>query len=148
MPARKKRGSRKAPVSLWDNLNEPVIEVSPQFAKRLFLAAVLFLFAAWIAPYWGQAETAQAYSSRVAGAYTDDTQSWLVERPAGVETPQWYEVSKALPGDLTEAFAVAAAEVLDASEPVGEIAQFYQPGFAALNDAWLELMADPPLSAY
>ncbi len=143
---------RKTPT-IWQALNEPVVEVSEGFARNLLIAAILLLLVAWVGSYWGGDRAGLPYttyrSSALIEAQTLPSQVSffrLGSMVAGVQTtgtPLWYEVAKDLPGDVAFTFTAAAYEVLDISEPVGQIAEFYEPGFTAVGDAWLELMADP-----
>lgn len=137
MPNAKRRARSRVksvePISVWQALNEPVVEVSEGAARGIFLALAVILLAVWIAPYWGAMPS-------VAGAT-------LVSDELSVESvpivPEWYYVTSAIPGDIAQAFSIAANEVLDISEPVLQISEFYEPGVNAVWGAWLELMQDP-----
>ena len=127
--------------SVWQALNEPVVEVPEGLARGLLKFSVVVLLAAWVVPYWGLAAASLpdvAYDSPLISAYGG--------RIAGAQTaavPEWYEVSRSLPGEVMNAYAAAAAEVLDVSAAVSPMVEFYEPGAQAVSDAWLELMADP-----
>ena len=143
-----KRVSRRANVSakaavkptVWQSLNEPVVELPESFGRSVLLVSVAIMAFAWMAPYLGQtggsqrfAETAPSYSfGQVAGAQLEADDSSVLA-----------ETMVALPADFANAFADAAQEVLDLSEPVGQFVEYYSPGIQAVGDAWLYYMKDP-----
>jgi hypothetical protein len=139
----------KASPTVWQALNEPVVEVSGGFAKIVFGLAVIMLVVAWVSPYWGVAHAqvpAVSYDSPLLLEKALPSQMGQMRMVAGVEisaVPDWYETAKVLPQELSLAFSQAATEVLDVSAPAAAINEFYGPGFHAVNEAWLELMADP-----
>lgn len=146
MPTNRKRISQPARPTIWQALNEPVVEVTESFARGVSVTALVIFIVIWVAPHW---DFAKAINSEFAYQQFLSWQSAIVSsepRVAGVQvaqSPIWYEVLKDLPEAVPVAFGEAASEVLDISGPVQEIAEFYQPGFEALEEAWLELMADP-----
>lgn len=156
---------KKKRVSVWEALNQPVVEVTDEAAKSIFLAAAVILLMVWLMPSFGGAETisnSQFSISKEAvtyqpmfGSYSDyeevagaSTQT-IVAAPQAV--PNWYiavaTTSESLGGFYEETveqpFAQAAVEILDISQPVQEMAEFYEPGVDAVWNAWLDLMADP-----
>lgn len=148
----------KAPPSVWQALNEPVVEVTPEFAKGVLGIAVAMLLAVWVLPYWGVARAEAPFVSYNSSALFEQKalpsqmSFFEVKIPnrggmvAGVQTsatPTWYHVAKEMPNALSESFAQAANEVLDSSGPVMAMSDFYSPGFQAVSDAWLGLMMDP-----
>jgi len=64
----------------------------------------------------------------------------VIEAP---QVPDWYYTVTATSDSVVTAYTAAAVEVLDVSEPVGELAAYLEPGTDAVWNAWLELMADP-----
>lgn len=133
-------GRQGQPPTVWEALNESVVEVPENFARAMVMIAVIMLMVAWVAPYWGVAGTRLpdiSYNSPII------TGEGLVAGAQVTNPPVWYSLAKTLPFDFANAFAFAADEVLDVSEPASQMAEFYGPGFQALNNAWLELMADP-----
>lgn len=143
--------SNHRPPAVWQALNEPVVEVTEGFAKTMLFIALLLLCVSWIGPSWEQAKIAAARenlglasSGRVAGVYLAAvSQADTALPPAAPRVPEWYYLAQGLPYDIGEAFAQSASEVLDISDQAGPIVEFYEPGVAAVWDAWLELMADP-----
>ena len=149
--ATKKKIKKKKPATVWEAVNEPVIEITEAHAKNLFLATALIIAAAWLTPYWGsgsviaqesyegtifeQVAAAGKSSGMVAGA---STESYAV-----LEGPDWYYTLEAMPVSVATSFSDAAHEVLDVSEPVGEMIEFYEPGVSAVWNEWLNLMRDP-----
>lgn len=123
------------PQTVWQALNEPVVEVSPKFAQTMIVVSIVFLMAAWVGPYWG------IHNSNAANLYTNAANQGRVAGLQAWPTPEWYY--GAAPGAVAGAFSEAADEVLDISEPVTEFSSFFAPGFQAVGDAWLQLMADP-----
>ncbi len=152
---------KKAKPTVWQALNEPVVEVGEGFARGVFVTALAVLFMVWVAPYWGTAQNSHvaggsynspllirpdlaALPSQVAFfRMVTDGSSGMVAGIQTRETPVWYYAARDLPGAVTDAFATAATQVLDISEPAAEVREFYGPGLEAVGDAWLELMADP-----
>lgn len=140
MPKRQRKVSRRVQsVSSWQVLNQPVVEVSEDFAKNLLFIAISLLVMAWIAPYWGnnqaisEQRSAISYYPAVAGARISNVP----------RIPEWYYVAKDIPEDMASAFTLASSQVLDISKPAMVMADFYSPGLSAVKEAWLELMADP-----
>lgn len=134
---------RKKRPTVWQALNDPVVEVNQRLAQILIIIAIIFLMLAWVAPYWDEAR--QISSLKTAKVFTWDS-ALLQPAVAGAETsavPVWYEVAREVPGGVASEFRSAAYEVLDISEPIGLVADFYEPGLTAATDAWLDLMADP-----
>ena len=128
---------KKHTPTVWEALNDPVIELSEQQAKNVILASLVIMLAAWIAPYWGSSTGSQYTSQgtafeRVAGA-TIDTAS----------APDWYYTLEAVPDTLAQTVTDSATDVLDISEPVQNLVEFYEPGVSATWNAWLNLMRDP-----
>ena len=142
--ARRAKRSRSKKPTVWQALNDPVVEISEEFAKTILLVSFVIIVMAWLSPYFGNAHEAgslkfSAYPRPiVAGAYVES-----VVPLAEQETPEWYLTTNAITSGVQSSFVQAANEVLDISEPVSRFTQFYQPGVQALSDAWLELMADP-----
>lgn len=149
--------------SVWQALNEPVVAVSPEFAKHMLVTAAVFLMVAWLSPYWGYSQTVEkAYDfvisyetphSIVAGAmaYEDsnptDFSPYIRGGEEGLFFNQFiYEMSTTSQG-VTEAFSKAAYQVLDISPTLQTAAEFYGPGFEQVVmpfwNSWLELMVDP-----
>lgn len=142
----KKRISRRIQPTMWQALNEPVVEVSEGFARMVFAAAAVILFVSWVGPYWGYAQAVTSQQSLQAAANTRSAIVSLEPQVAGVlvsEAPLWYQVVQDAPGEVAGAFTEASYEILDVSDPVTDILEFYEPGFQAVGDAWLELMQDP-----
>lgn len=150
-----KKGSKKAKKAekptIWQALNEPVVEVSEEFGKQLFAGSMALFAIAWLMPYFGQVNIdslaihaqPEIETARVAGASIsafDDT-----------DPTSWYQMIASTADSLgefylesvTKPISVAAHEVLDVHEPVQDSWEFLQPGVQAVYDAWLELMADP-----
>src|SRR3989344_3243117 len=129
--------------TIWQALNEPVVEVSEEFARGILLTAILIIMMAWVLPYWGS-------SSALAAEYPFQTEVISYQNQpsevAGQQTtalPDWYYLVQRISSDITLEFGQAAYDVLDISDPVQESIEFYKPGVQAFWDAWLELMADP-----
>ncbi len=135
MPSNKKQTK---PITVWRALNEPVVEVTEEAAKTIFTVAAVLLLFAWLSPYFGQ----NIVAPQVAGASTMIIEE-EAELPQVLVSPEWYFTVQAVPDALGESFAQAAYQVLDISEPVAQIYEFYQPGLQAVNNAWLELIQDP-----
>ena len=152
--------SRRRKPTVWEALNEPIIHITEQQAKNVFLASIVIAMAAWVAPYWGEAGTAVAYyapenvfekmasvgdvhggSARVAGASIAAGYESSVSSSAF--TPDWYYVAAEMPDALVESLALGANQVLDISGPITEMTGFYEPGVSAVWNAWLDLMVDP-----
>ena len=141
---RKRAATRKIgvePISVWQALNhQPIVEITEEAAKGIFLIAAVILLAVWVMPYWGSTPSfnssplvgEERWGGNIAGAQIEIS-----------STPEWYYVTAAIPGDVAEAFVDAATEVLDISGQVSQMGQFYEPGAEAVWNAWLELMADP-----
>lgn len=141
MAATKRRISRRVQPTVWEALNEPVVEVTEGFAKGIFAVAVILLMMVWIAPYW-----ASAGQSLSVAVYESPIINPEYGRVAGAQitaAPDWIAVAGSLPTDLADSFAQAASQVLDVSEPMSRLNEMYGPGVSAVKDAWLELMADP-----
>ena len=133
--------------TVWEALNEPVVEITEEQAKKVILASVIIISAAWIAPYWGsvgantyalapqertifeQTAMADADRGQVAGAV--------------IEAPEWYYVVAGMPQAVAQSFSEGANDILDISGPASNIAAFYEPGVSGVWNGWLELMADP-----
>ena len=47
---------KKQAVSVWQALNEPVVEVTDEAAKGIFLVAAVLLMFSWLAPSFGEAK--------------------------------------------------------------------------------------------
>ena len=165
---------KKQAVSVWQALNEPVVEVTDEAAKGIFLVAAVLLMFSWLAPSFG-AVNAVASSPLIhqpingqatETAYVPLFEPYSYEAVAGAMTekggmgatgekgaPSWYtEISAtgASLGDfyhetVTAPFAEAVTELFDISRPVGSITDFLRPGTDAAWNAWLELMADPQM---
>ena len=146
--ARRAKRSRSKKPTVWQALNDPVVEISEEFAKTILLASFVIIAAAWLSPYFGNSsDSAGRFAggaprpivhSAVAGVFTENNALFGEE-----QTPEWYLTIDRTGSDIQGSFVSAANEVLDISEPVGQTVEFYQPGVAAVWDAWLELMADP-----
>jgi len=145
-----KRVSRRANVSakvaekptVWQALNEPAVELSEGFAKDVLLVSVAIIAFAWVAPSFSQSG---AGSSQI---FADSGMVYEIGAVAGaqIEAAQesvLAETLVSLPTDFAIAFADAAHEVLDVSEPVGMVVEYYSPGVQAVTDAWLYYMKDP-----
>lgn len=150
--------ARRRKPTVWEALNEPIIEVTEEQAKNVFLAAIVIVFGAWVAPYWGQTSTTVYYAPEnvfeqfansgegtgvVAGASTSPSSSPYQGEERGEVAPEWYYVIEEMPNAVVQSFTMGADEVLDISGPVTEMTEFYQPGADAVWNAWLDLMADP-----
>ena len=135
--------ARRKKPTVWQALNEPVIEITPEAARDIFMLAAFIMMMAWLAPYWGtsqnQAYAISATNEMVAGA-TIETPDY--GRNSDV-APEWYLTIERASDDVVNAFAEAADQTLDISEPVLDVMEFYEPGVDAVWNAWLELMADP-----
>ncbi len=129
------------PITVWQALNEPVVEVTGEAAKTIFTVAVVILLFAWLSPHFGQ----NAVVPEVAGVTVSKVNEPVIAEEQVQVVPQWYYTLEVVPESIEEAFVQASFEVLDISEPAAQIYEFYSPGFQALNDAWLELMQDPYL---
>lgn len=132
------------PPTVWEALNEPVIEVTPEAAKAIFTVAAFLIVMAWVAPYWpaAQAHLAAAESFGLAPSeYTEMIAGASIEADelASYGSVPIYGIVQEVQG----AFVSASNEVLDVSEPAGELIEFYQPGVDAVWNAWLELMVEP-----
>ena len=140
---------RKRKPTVWQALNEPVIHVTEEQAKNIFLAAVIIMFAAWVAPYWtGSVSTVYASETVFEQMATVGMKTGTVAGATFViesepQTPDWYYVAQEVPEAVAESFALGAAEVLDISGPVTDLVEFYEPGVDAVWNAWLDLMMDP-----
>ena len=159
---------KKQAVSVWQALNEPVVEVTDEAAKGIFLVAAVLLMFSWLAPSFGEAKAISNFQfsiskeetayqplfepyAEVAGASTENSPSPSLEK-RGV-APDWYvglSATGASLGDfyhetVTAPFAEAVTELFDISRPVGSITDFLRPGTDAAWNAWLELMADPQM---
>lgn len=129
--------------TVWEALNEPIAYPSNEFAQNVLAISAAIVLMAWVAPYW---DNAQAYSvERTAYSETGVVagEQLYASSYTLAATPDWYYVAEAVPGAVAEEFGQAAYEVLDISEPVGQVVEFYEPGVTAVWDAWIELMADP-----
>ena len=144
--------------TVWEAFNDPVIEVPLEQGQQVMAVAVMIMFAAWITPYWAAAADGPiAYyapesvfeqvasldfsSGAVLGISTDDPA--LAASPA---VPEWYYAVASVPEAVSQSLVLGANEVLDISDPVQQMVDFYEPGVNAVWGAWLELMADPPVS--
>ena len=142
--ARQAKRSRSNQPTVWQALNDPVVEISQEFAKTILLVSFVIIAMAWLSPYFGNTSQASFKFSTgyprpvVAGAYIE-----TVAAAAEQVIPEWYLTTNRITGDVQSSFALAANEVLDISEPVSGIVEFYGPGVQAVWNAWLELMADP-----
>lgn len=157
-----KKKAKKKPVSVWQAMNEPVVEVTDGAARTIFLAAAVIFLAVWIMPYLGNAKPVAASAPQEVYAYEplfvdypvySAVAGEVISFESGRSSPEWYlalaEVGSGLSELYQESFRVpfgqAASHTFDISGPVQDIAEFYGPGLAAVRDAWLELMADPQL---
>ena len=144
--ARRAKRSRSKKPTIWQALNEPVVEIPEEIAKSIFLVSFVILAMAWLSPYFGSTPVRQFAANpprpiahaMVAGAYVESISVFDDE-----QTPEWYLTINSMTNGVQSSFVLAANEVLDISEPVGRTAEFYEPGVQAVWDAWLELMADP-----
>jgi hypothetical protein len=141
-------GRKHRKPTVWEALNEPVIEVDESQALRIFLAAAAIMAMAWISPYWAAASEVadqqiamgyEAYQSQVLGAQISADQPVSIV-PA---VPDWYIAASATTEAVHEAYATAANQILDVSAPVTDAAEFLQPGTDAVWLAWLQLIRDP-----
>ena len=140
--------------TVWEALNHPVIEVTPEAAKAIFTVAAFVIAMAWLTPYMPAAASHVAaatelglapseyseFQGLVAGANTEDI--LVTDYEIGL-APQWYDDLNDSAGAVAGAFVGAASEVLDVSTPAQSLVEFYQPGVSAVWNAWLELMQDP-----
>ncbi len=142
--------SRRKKPTVWEALNEPIIEVSIEQAKNVFLATAVIALASWVAPYWTEAGSAVAYyapenvfekMASVGDAGTGSVAGSQIV--AGELTPDWYYVAAEMPNAAVESFALGANQVLDISSPVTQLTELYQPGVDAVWNAWLNMMRDP-----
>lgn len=145
----RKRVSRRAQTlaaavekpTVWQALNEPVVEVSEQFAFRLLALSVLMLAVAWVGPYW-RAASAEApvitYNSPIIAPAEGQVAGAQISA-----SPILYTVAVSLPMDFANAFTVAANQVLDVSPPIQQLVNFSTPGWEAVWNAWLFYMKDP-----
>lgn len=146
-------------------MNHPVVEVTDEAARTIFLVSAVILLMLWLMPYFGNHRAVAVSSDPVENFASVEYEPLLADEMyyysevAGASTvnvpvasaPQWYFATAAVTESLgdsydevvAEPFAEAAAEILDVSAPVREMIQYYQPGVAAVKDAWLELMTDP-----
>lgn len=141
--------------TVWQALNEPVIEVTEDQAKKVMFAAAVILFAAWVSPYmpvdaatvathYDASSKFQVVSSKwgtVAGASIDADLQLTTYNSTTV--PQWYYIAAEIPTAIADSFAAGAEEVLDISGPVSQMTEFYTPGASAVWNEWLNLMRDP-----
>ena len=128
--------------TVWQALNQPVMEIPEQTGKEIVAVAAVIMLAAWIVPHWGSALRITNYElsmGNVAG-YEETVAGAVIEAP---QVPDWYYTVTATSDSVVTAYTAAAVEVLDVSEPVGELAAYLEPGTDAVWNAWLELMADP-----
>ena len=143
-----KRVSRRANVSakvavkptVWQALNEPVVKLPESFGRSVLLVSVAIMAFAWMSPYLGQTGSSQLF--------TEATPSYSFGQVAGAQleaddSSVLAETMVALPSDFANAFADAAQDVLDISEPVEQFVEYYSPGIQAVGDAWLYYMKDP-----
>ena len=137
--------------TVWEALNEPVMEITEEQAKHVFLASIVIMAAAWIAPYWG-ATPASAYHSSLSSegtifeqmARVGSGEGMVAGATTGIEVaPEWYYVVAGIPEAVVQSFGAGSNEVLDISQPVSNLAAFYEPGVSEVWNGWLELMADP-----
>lgn len=162
---------RKKQVSAWEAMNHPVIHVTDEAARMIFLVAALILLMIWLMPNFGirklgvgrsgmpEKAVAMEYQpllapyQEVAGAATlpGEAGTFSPAVTPVVPAPQWY-FDAAVTGNsfgdfyhetVVAPFSEAATEILDVSPPVRQMADFLAPGVHAVSDAWLELMADP-----
>lgn len=161
MPGKKtRRRRRKKNTSVWEKMNEPIAYPDKEFYQPFFAIALAIMVMAWAAPYWQAAavtldtpapngvEVGSHYeyvsffdnnyqsSGRVAGAHVEAAQ---IENRSQ-EAPFWYDM---ISNDVPVAFGTATYEVLDISDSVQPMVDFYEPGVSAVWNAWLELMQDP-----
>src|SRR3989344_2922898 len=141
--ARKTQKQTTPKPTIWQALNEPVVEVSEEFARGVFLAATLIIMMAWILPYWGSNSALAAEYPHQPAAISHQNQLSVVAGQRTTALPDWYYLIQRISSDITLEFGQAAYDVLDISGPVQESVEFYKPGVQAFWDAWLELMADP-----
>lgn len=136
--------------TVWEALNEPVVEISEEQAKNIFLASLVIIGTAWIAPYWGAGNTLGAYQAGAEGTIFEQMADIGTEygTVAGAfeeyeSAPDWYYAAADVSSQVVESIAVGANEVLDISGPVQDLAEFYEPGTTAVWNSWLNLMRDP-----
>ncbi len=140
----------KNPPTVWESLNEPVVEITEERARKVVLASVMIMAAAWIAPHWGTAQASTHTSVLSNGtifeqmAMVGSQEGAVAGATTGIEAaPGWYYVVEGVPQAVVQSFAAGANQVLDISEPVSSLAEFYQPGVSGVWNGWLDLMADP-----
>ncbi|MDP3993829.1 MAG: hypothetical protein Q8P75_02505 [bacterium] len=146
--ARRAKRSRSKKPTVWQALNDPVVETPEEFAKLILLVSFVIIAMAWLSPYFGNPSDGigrlagsaprPVVHSAVAGAFTENNALFGEE-----QAPEWYLTIDGMGSAIQSSFAFAANEVLDISEPVSGTVEFYAPGVTAVWDAWLELMADP-----
>lgn len=168
---------KKNTPTIWEAFNEPVMEITEEQAKNVFLASVVIIAAAWVAPHLGtQISDVRNQMAgmggmgtqygQVAGMQMADMgmryghmagmggmgmqygqvagiQTMMTAETSELSVPEWYYAAAGTPEAVAESFAAGANEVLDISEPVSELVEFYEPGVEAVWGAWLELMMDP-----
>ncbi|OGE79153.1 MAG: hypothetical protein A2751_05955 [Candidatus Doudnabacteria bacterium RIFCSPHIGHO2_01_FULL_46_14] len=146
--------ARRRKPTVWEALNEPIIEVTEEQAKNIFLGAVFIISAAWIAPHWTAANNVSYYAptnvfeQMASVADAEDGFVAGAQIVADDVAPEWYYMMEAMPDAVVESFAVGAGQVLDVSGPITEVSQFYQPGVDAVWNSWLNLMRDPGTPAF
>jgi len=140
-------------------MNEPVVEVTDEAAKAIFLAAAVIILAIWIVPYLGSAQPVAAATGEpmaqnyepVFGQYQQVAGATVGGESRELVSPKWFlalaDAGEGL-GDMYQEtfekpFAEATVQTLDISQPMGSLLAYYQPGLDAVWNAWLELMADP-----
>lgn len=135
---------KKVPPTVWEALNEPVIEVTPDAAKAIFTVAAFLMVMAWVTPYWPAAAAHLAAAEELGMAPSEYTEMVAGASIAADESASYGSVPiYGIVQEVQGAFVSASSEVLDVSEPAGELIEFYEPGVDAVWNAWLELMVDP-----
>lgn len=149
-------------ISVWQALNEPVLEVSLSFARNTMIVAGVLLLVAVVSPYWqsfhgsGSTDGYQIsfdYSSGVvagasANVYSEEnSMSDQAQEISGMTLNDFnYELSYTS-DQVISAFGNAGKEVLDLSSDLESVLAIYQPGVSVVLgpfwDSWIDLMADP-----
>ena len=132
--------------TIWEALNEPVIEVSPEAAKNIIAVAAMIMVMAWVAPYWGSAGRLADYDHEVSvGMVAGETIGESIEDsgPVSLTTPEWYYNLSRTTEDFVDAYSSAASQTLDVSEPVVQAADFLAPGVSAVAGEFKYLLSEP-----
>ena len=167
--------SKKKKTSLWEDLNKPVAYPTEEIVKPFIAIVAAVILFSWAMPYFGldnaiyrtaHLDSPTSYQLQVSSyaglfdPYEAAAYSFEVPRVAGARVEaggeEVIEIFNSIAASVDsinyiyeeafeKPFAEAINEVLDISEEVIPIIEFYEPGVRAAVDAWLELMADPVL---